>query len=193
MQKRYLFLFILMPQVLFAQNIGFRLDAGLGAALSFEGMNSSGIAAFTEPKVTIGSNITAGIRFEGDVMFGGNIDYQSENFNVGMSTRAAILLRGEYFIGQQHIRPFVGLGMGRYTLASTSATGTGAASIMAGHNFGVAPEIGVAFGNLKLSAMYHFVGGGTLVDIDLGNPREISNNYLGLLMSFRIFGVSDRE
>ena len=182
----------MMPAAMLAQGVGFRLDAGLGAALSFGDMSAYGMAAFTEPKVTIGPNITAGIRFEGDVLFGGRIDESSEAFDVGMSTRAAILLRGEYFLGIKHARPFVGLGVGRYTLANTSASATGSASIVAGNNFGVAPEVGIAFGHFKLSAMYHIVGGSALVDIEAGSPREISNNYMGILMSFRVFGVNDR-
>jgi hypothetical protein len=87
----------------------------------------------------------------------------------------------------------VGLGFGRYTIANTSASGTGAASIEAGNYFGVAPELGIAFGNFKLSAMYHLVGGTTMVAVEVGDPKEISNNYLGILMSFRIFGVNDRD
>lgn len=192
MKKLWIILLIAMPTILSAQDIGFRLDAGLGGAFTFSEMKSYGIAAFTEPKVTIGPNITAGIRFEGDVLFGGKIAEEAENLEVGMSTRAAILLRGEYFIGQSKARPFVGLGFGRYTLANTSASGTGSASIVAGNNFGVAPELGFAFGNFKLSAMYHIVGGSTLLSMEVGDPQEISNNYLGILMSFRIFGVKDR-
>jgi hypothetical protein len=192
MKKLWILLLVVMPTAMFAQDVGFRLDAGLGAGLSFSGLKSYGIAAFTEPKVTIGPSITAGIRFEGDVLFGGKVAEEAENLEVGMSTRAAILLRGEYFIGQGKTRPFVGLGFGRYTLANTSASGSGAASIVAGNNFGVAPELGFAFGNFKLSAMYHFVGGSTLVNMEVGDPMEISNNYLGILMSFRIFGVNDR-
>ena len=193
MKKLIVLLLIVVLAAMFAQGIGFRLDAGLGAALSFGELKSYGIAAFTEPKVTIGPSITAGIRFEGDALFGGSIAEDAEDLEVGMSTRAAILLRGEYFIGQNQTRPFVGLGFGRYTLANTSASGTGAASIVASNNFGVAPELGFAFGNFKLSAMYHFVGGNTLVTIEAGEPKEISNNYLGILMSFRVFGVNDRE
>ncbi len=184
---------LILPTAMFAQNIGFRMDAGLGAGLTFGGLKSYGIVAFAEPKVTIGPSITAGIRFEGDALFGGSITEDAEDLEVGMSTRAALLLRGEYFIGSNSTRPFVGLGFGRYTIANTSASGTGSASIQASNNFGVAPELGFAFGNFKLSAMYHFVGGETLVEIDAGEPKTISNNYLGILMSFRVFGVNDRE
>jgi len=193
MRKLMIVMILCVPAALFAQGVGFRLDAGLGAALSFGELKSYGIAAFTEPKVTIGPSITAGVRFEGDVLFGGSISDNAEDLEVGMSSRAAILLRGEYFVGQNKTRPFVGLGLGRYTIANTSASGTGAASIQASNNFGVAPELGFAFGNFKLSAMYHIVGGKTLVNIGVGDPKEISNNYLGILMSFRVFGVSDRE
>ena len=193
MKKLMIVMLMCLPAAIFAQGIGFRLDAGLGGALSFGELKSYGIAAFTEPKVTIGPSITAGIRFEGDVLFGGNITDDAEDLEVGMSTRAAILLRGEYFVGQSKVRPFVGLGLGRYTIANTSASGTGAASIQASNNFGAAPELGFAFGNFKLSAMYHIVGGKTLVSMEVGDPKEISNSYLGLLMSFRVFGISDRK
>jgi len=182
-----------IPAAMFAQDIGFRLDAGLGAGLTFGEMKSYGIVAFTEPKVTIGPSITAGVRFEGAALFGGKISDVAEDLEVGLSTRALIALRGEYFIGQNNTRPFVGMGFGRYTIANTSASGTGAASITAGNYFGFAPEIGFAFGNFKLSAMYHFVGGSTLVTVEIGEPKEISNNYLGILMSFRVFGVHDKE
>ena len=193
MKKLIIIMLICMPAAMFAQDIGFRLDAGLGAGLTFGEMKSYGIAAFTEPKVTIGPSITAGVRFEGDALFGGKISDVAEDLSVGLSTRALIALRGEYFIGQGNTRPFVGLGFGRYPLANTTASGSGAASIQAGNYFGVAPEIGFAFGNFKLSAMYHFVGGSTLVTVEFGEPMEISNNYLGILMSFRVFGVHDRE
>lgn len=186
-------MFVLMPTAMFAQNVGFRLDAGLGAALTFSGMKSYGIAAFTEPKVTIGPNITAGVRFEGDALFGGKISDVAEDVEVGLSTRAAILLRGEYFIGQNSTRPFVGLGLGRYTIASTSASGSGTAAIQASNNFGVAPELGIAFGHFKLSAMYHIVGGSSLVEMEVGEPQEITNSYFGILMSFRVFGIQDKE
>jgi hypothetical protein len=73
MRKLVIVMFMCIPGAMFAQGIGFRLDAGLGAALSFGELKSYGIAAFTEPKVTIGPSITAGVRFEGDALFGGTI------------------------------------------------------------------------------------------------------------------------
>jgi hypothetical protein len=126
-------------------------------------------------------------------LFGGNIDDEAENINIGLSTRAAVLLRGEYFVGSGKVRPFVGLGVGRYTIANTSASGTGSASIEAGNYIGAAPELGIALGHFKLSAMYHIVGGNTLVELSVGDPKEISNHYLGILMSFRIFGIHDKK
>jgi hypothetical protein len=192
MKKLWIILFVLVPTAMFAQ-VGFRLDGGLGAALTFGGLKSYGIAAFTEPKVTIGPSITAGVRFEGDALFGGKIFADAEDVEVGMSTRAAILLRGEYFIGQSKTRPFIGVGLGSYTIANTSASSSGMASIQASRNFGFAPELGIAFGHFKLSAMYHIVGGSTLVDMGVGDLQEISNSYLGILMSFRIFGIKDKE
>jgi len=192
MKRLIVLLFVLAPLSIHAQSIGFRLDAGLGGALTFGAMRSYGIAAFSEPKVTIGPNITAGFRLEGDVLVGGNIDDSGEDVSVGMSTRAATLLKGEYFIGSSKARPFVGLGLGRYTAANISASGTGAASITAGNHFGLAPELGIALGYFKISAMYHVVTGNDILTLSTGGIEEISRNYLVIQIGFRIFGINDK-
>lgn len=192
MKRLLVLLFILSPLAISAQ-VGFRLDAGLGGALTFGSFKAYGISAFSEPKVTIGPNITAGIRLEGDVLVGGNIDDAGEDVSVGMSTRAATLIKGEYYVSQSKVRPYVGLGLGRYTAANVSASGTGAASITAGNHFGVAPEIGIALGYFRLSAIYHIIGGQDILTLSTGGTEEISRNYLVIQMGFRIFGINDKE
>lgn len=192
MKKLLVFLFVIAPLMIHAQSIGFRLDAGLGGALTFGSFKAYGISGFSEPKVTIGPHITAGIRLEGDVLFGGNIDDSGEDVEVGMSTRAATLIKGEYFVTKSKVRPYVGLGLGRYTSANITASGTGAASITAGNHFGLAPEVGIALGFFKLSAMYHIVTGNDILTLSTGGTEEISRNYLVVQMGFRIFGINDR-
>jgi outer membrane protein X len=189
--KRLLIVFLaLAPFVMNAQNIGFRLDAGLGGAFTFGSLKSYGIAAFTEPKVLIGSNITAGIRLEGDVLIGGTIADVAEELEIGMSTRAAILLKGEYYITDSKVRPYVGLGLGQYTVANTSATGTGAASITAGNHFGFAPEVGIALGNFRISGVYHILTGEDLLTLSTGATEPISMNYFVVQIAFKVFGIN---
>ncbi len=191
MKKFMLVLIASIPLVANAQGVYFKLDAGLGGALTFGDFKSYGIAAFTEPKVFIIPSVSAGLRLEGDVLFGGTISDQAEDLNVGLSTRAVILLKGEFYVGQSNTRPFVGLGLGRYTIANTSASGTGSASISAGNHFGLAPEIGVTFGNFRLSGMYHIVTGENLVTLSTGGTKEVSLNYFVIQIGFKIFSVGE--
>ena len=184
-------LLAMMPFAAHAEGIYFKLDAGLGGAFSFGDFKAYGIMAHTEPKVFILPNLSAGLRFEGDVLFGGKVSDIAEDLDVGLSTRAAILLKGEYYLGHNNTKPFVGLAFGRYTVANASTSGTGGASIQAGNHFGVGPELGVTFGNFRLSAMYHILTGQNLVEISAGAPKEISMSYLVLQLGFKIFSVGD--
>jgi hypothetical protein len=186
-------LFVLAMVIPLASNaqVYFKLDAGLGGALTFGDLKSYGIMAHTEPKVFILPSLSAGLRIEGDALFGGSISDPETDLNVGVSTRAAILLKGEYYVSDNRTRPFVGFGLGTYTIANTSASGTGSASIQAGNHFGVAPEIGLTFGNFRLSAMYHIVTGSNLVEMSAGAPKEIGMNYLVIGMGFKIFSVGN--
>ncbi len=191
MKRLSLLIIAILPLVSHAQGIYFKLDAGLGAALTFGDFRSYGISAFTEPKVFIIPGVSAGLRLEGDALFGGKVSDQAEDLSVGLSTRAVILGKGEYYVGKSNTRPFVGFGMGMYTIANTSATGTGSASISAGRHFGLAPEIGVTFGNFRLSGMYHIVTGKNMVELSTGGTQEISMNYLVIQIGFKIFSVGD--
>jgi hypothetical protein len=189
-------LFVLMMVLPLASNaqIFFKLDAGLGGALTFGDLRSYGIMAHTEPKVFILPSLSAGLRFEGDALFGGSIsDAEGSNLDVGVSSRGAVLLKGEYYFTDNKTRPFAGLGFGMYTVANTAASGTGGASIEAGNHFGVAPEIGITFGNFRLSAMYHILTGDNLVEISAGSPSEISMNYLVIQLGFKIFSVGENK
>lgn len=187
--KRILFLLLVTTPLLSNAQVFFKMDAGIGGAFTFGDLKSYGIMAHLEPKVFILPNLSAGLRFEGDALFGGSISDAESDLEVGVSSRAAILLKGEYYFTDNHTRPFAGLGVGSYTIANTSASGDGGASIGAGNHFGVAPELGVTFGNFRLSAIYHILTGSNLVDISAGSPREISMNYLVLQLGFKIFTV----
>ncbi len=191
MRKIMFALLVMIPLASGAQDIFFKMDAGLGGALTLGGLKSYGVSAFVEPKVFIIPSVSAGLRFEGDALFGGTVSDQAEDLEVGLSTRAAILLKGEFYLGDNNTRPFVGLALGRYTIANTSASGTGSASIQAGNNFGLAPELGVAFGNFRLSAMYHIVTGNNLVTLSAGSTKEIAMNYLVIQIGWKIFSVGD--
>jgi hypothetical protein len=162
-------------------------DGGIGAAFTTGALKSYGISASAEPKFFFNPQISAGLRFEGNVLFGGSLDNSSGNFNVGLSSRAATLIKGEYYFSEKKNRVFVGLMAGRYTQANVGAGSSGNASISAGTYYGFAPELGVTFNNFRISAMYHFIPGTDLVKVSSGNPVEISRNYFVVQLGFKMF------
>ena len=166
----------------------FKTDGTLGAALMLGEVKSYGISAGVEPKVFITPKISAGMRFEGDALFGGSFDdVQSGSVEVNTSSRTAILVKGEYYFGEDGTRPFVGLMAGRYTQANIGAGSSGAASITAGSYFGGAPEIGVTFNNFRISGIYHIVPGTDIMSASSGTPIDVSRNYFVIQMGFKVF------
>lgn len=193
MKKLFILLLAVSSLTVSAQHVSFQLVTGIGAGLSFGELKGYGISAAVEPKIFIGNNVSVGLRLEGDVLFGGNIDTENtENLSVGMSSRAAQTIKTEYYITDLKVRPYVGVGVGRFTQASIGASGSGGANLQASSGIGFAPEAGIALGNFRLSAIYNIVPGTNIVELDVGDALEISKNYLVLQMSWRVFGIGGR-
>ena len=165
-----------------------KIDASIGAGLTLGDLKSYGISAATEPKFFINNQLAVGLRLEGAALFGGSIDGSSQEFSVGISSRAAQLLKGEYYFSEESTRMFAGIMTGRYVQANIGTSSAGDASIAAGTFFGFAPEIGVTFNNFRLSAIYHFIPGtDVLVNVGVGTPPEVSRNYMVITMGFKVF------
>lgn len=170
-----------------AQDKFIKVDTNIGAAMTFGELNSFGISAAAEPKFFINPQLAVGLRLEGAVLFAGSVSGDQE-FDIGLSSRAAQLLKAEYYFGEDGTRPFAGLMTGRYVQANIGSSSQGEASITAGTFFGFAPEIGITFNNFRLSAIYHVVPGtDLLVGAGVGSPPEISRNYMVIQLGFKVF------
>jgi hypothetical protein len=183
----------------FGQDSFFRNDAGLGAAMTINSFKSYGISASSEPKFFFNENISVGIRLEGNILIGGSLDQVEDKLNVGLGVRAAVLGKGEYYFGKGNTKPFVGLMAGYYTQANTSTSIKGSdagVSMSAVRAFGFAPEVGITFGNFRLSGIYHFVPSKRIMNVTVSTgetqAHEIGNSYLVLQLGFRTFGIGDK-
>jgi len=181
-----LFAMLIVSTITFAQ-VKFKMDGGIGGAFSFGEAKMYGISAALEPKVFITPKISAGARFEGDVLFGGNISTSGDDVSASTAAAAAFIAKGEYYTKDEGTRPFFGLGLGYYTIGSSSGS-TGGASVSAGSHFGVSPQIGVTFNNFRLSGIYHIVTGKDQVTASAGDYDEVSRSYLVIELGFKIFG-----
>jgi len=184
-----LLLFIVSTVLCFsinAQDRYLKADAGIGSAMTLGKLKSYGISASIEPKFFFNPQFSLGVRLEGDVLFGGSINGTSE-VNVGMSSRAATLLKGEYYLTEADNRMFIGLMAGRYVQANMGGGSSGAVSLSAGKYFGFAPEVGFTFKNFRISGIYHVVSGSDLVTISTGNAENVSRSYFVIQLGFKTF------
>jgi hypothetical protein len=163
------------------------------------GTRSFGIGAVIEPKWNITDSIAAGIRVDGGVLFGGRIVPEGTT-SIALGASAATLLKGEFLLGDSGVRPFVGLGAGLYTLAnqSVSASSEGAGVAQSGGRFyGIAPQLGLDFGGVRLGVTYNHILGADIVieqNISAGIQAErIQRNYVQLELSFRMLKFGGPE
>ena len=136
-----------------------RADSGLtGSFISKTGRGGGG--ALFEIKYLVHDQIAVGARAEAQVMFGGN--FGGDETHMDMAAVAAVLAKGEYYVTTSTVRPFVGLAFGVYDIGSQSITAgpmTTSVDQKAGRYFGIAPQLGIDLGRLRLAATYNKIVG----------------------------------
>ncbi|GAB5418735.1 MAG: hypothetical protein Crog4KO_04920 [Crocinitomicaceae bacterium] len=198
MKTLLLVLTLCASSAVYSQDRFFRSDAAIGGAFTIGNFKAYGISASAEPKFFFNENISVGLRLEGDVLFGGSIEGTSGDVSIGLSSRAAYGLKGEYYLGTGNTKPFFGLTAGMYTQANigTNVQGSGVGvSASAVRAFGIGPELGVTFGNFRISGIYNFVPGTDLVSVttSVGGVETVNvgRSYFVIHLGFRAFGIND--
>ena len=177
-----------------------RVDVGVLGSYLPTGLGGGGFGGIVEPKFLLTDNIALGLQFQGVVSFGGSVN--ADGASVGIGAVAATLAKGEYlFTRHGNVRPFVGLAMGFYDIASesVSAGSSGMASVdqKAARTFGFQPEVGVDLGVVRLAIAYNaMIGTEVEVHQTVGNAMTTdtySQNYLMFELGFRIGGGFHRN
>jgi hypothetical protein len=169
-----------------------RVDGGMtGSTVAVSERN--GVGGMAEVKAMVNDNLAIGGRVEIAVMFGGHLG--QDNLPIDVAMAACALLKGEVLLGTGPVRPFVGFGAGLYTIGSHSIDAgptTHGIYTKVGDYFGVAPQVGVDLGRMRLAVTYNaIVGAGIDVHQRMGTADQtttVSQNYLSLELSFRFGG-----
>lgn len=160
-----------------------RVDVGMTGAI-VPSTDGSGVGFIAEIKANLHDHVSVGGRVDLSVLFGGQID--DEELPFGMS--AAGLVKGEYLLGIGAVRPFVGFGVGLYSMASHTFGDDGFATAT-GNYFGVAPGVGIDLGRLRLAATFNAILGTSVEYVRQdGSVDNRSQSYLSLEVSFRFGG-----
>jgi hypothetical protein len=176
-----------------------RADAGVTGSWT-PSYGRGGFGGVLEVKLNVHDQIAVGARFDGQVMFGGNISPDGEDVSISVGVVASTLLKGEYFVSTGTVRPFLGVGAGLYDIVSQDVTTSNSSTSIeqvAGRYFGIAPSLGVDLGRLRLAATYNMILGADIeVRQNVGMANEVrttfSQSYVAFEMSFRIGGNKKR-
>ena len=176
----------------------FKVNVSLGAALPSGG---GGVLFAVEPKYGINDKIDVGLRLELAAMA------RATTVNGVTSTgdvqgAASYLLTGNYMLSNNNFRPFVGVGAGLYSIASTAVTVTGTGSgsqtsngeIAAGSKFGGMVRAGFKAGHFVVGLEYNLIPATNSVLLDskgtvqVGKTVQSKNSYVGVKIGFDIGG-----
>lgn len=163
----------------------FKVGLGLGyASASGEG-SSGGILIYLEPAYRINDNILVGLRMETAIVTRGYSDELSSSLSLDVAAIGSYTISGQYYFNTNKFRPFVGAGLGAYSLSAVKVEVGGVSGIAVEKEtkFGFYPRVGFDFGHLNMSVDYNIIpkskveGGG-----------EFKNSYLGVRLGFSIGG-----
>ncbi|MFD2569488.1 hypothetical protein ACFSUS_02525 [Spirosoma soli] len=161
--KRILsFVFVLVALSAAAQEYKpFKFNSSLGYAKPTGSAASGGVLFSLEPKYGLNDQLDLGLRLETAIMARAyTID--GELINGEVKAAGSYLLTGTYLLTQTNFRPYVGLGAGLFTLASTEVviedeTSTNGTSIAGGSKFGGMIRTGFKAGHFNLGLEYNLV------------------------------------
>lgn len=154
----------------------FKVDVSLGYAIP-QGSGAKGGAIFAvEPKYAVTEAIAVGLRFEGAAMVRGLANANSsEEVDGEVSAAASYLATGDYYFGTNSFRPFIGGGLGIYSLASAVVVdGSSQIETPASSKFGGMIRGGFEAGHFRLGVEYNFVP-----ETSFSN-KTFKNGYLGI-------------
>jgi len=186
-----LFSFLLSVVVLVEAQDFKKFKVGIGVGYGAPSDGDGGVILYLEPMYRVTDQIAVGLRIESAAFVGQPISgtpYKIAAFGVGSYTAT-----GQYYFGNGTFRPFVGAGVGMYSLAAVSSDfGSGNVTIGAAATvFGFYPRIGFDLGHFNLLVDYNLIPEQTTT-VNLGafgTTQNTSNySYIGLKIGASIGG-----
>jgi hypothetical protein len=167
----------------------FRLATGLGYAKPSGAGAGGGLLWDLEPGYRVNDALAVSLRIEGAIVVRG-LSEDVDSYNASAAAIGSYTVNGIYYLSNNSFRPYVGAGLGIYSLAAVtvSAGGGGAA---AESKIGFYPRIGFDLGHFNINIDYNIVGKSEAAGFDNnGNPKnfDVKNSYLGVRIGGFFFG-----
>ncbi len=166
----------------------FRVGLGLGYAMASGEGSSGGVLVTIEPSYRLKDNLSIGLRMESAIITRGFSLAIPSSASIDVAAIGSYTINGQYYLGEgSSFRPFVGAGLGIYSLgaitaSSTTNSVTTKTTFAAESQFGFYPRIGFDYGHFNLALDYNFVPSTKIT------TGEFKNNYLGFRIGFFLGG-----
>lgn len=160
----------------------FKLSIGLGYAVLSDG--GGGILFEVEPAYRLSDEIALGLRLGSAVM----AKAIGEN-EASASGQASYTVNAQYYLSNNTFRPYIGAGVGIFSIASAAVSGTGSSTAVAGESkIGFYPRIGFDLGHFNVNIDYNLVSASDAQDFNSGETIEVKNSYIGIRIGGYFFG-----
>ena len=166
----------------------FKVGVGVGYAVPSDG--GGGVLLYLEPMYRVTDAIAIGLRLESAAVVG---SAPVAGVTVNASAIGSYTLNGQYYFSNNAFRPFVGAGLGMYSLAAatTDIGGTSYSLSASATAFGFYPRIGFDYGHFNLSIDYNLIPAQE-TQVNLGGlglvTNSQNNSYIGIRLGVSIGG-----
>jgi hypothetical protein len=181
--KKLFMLFLLCSAIVSATQAQdykkFRVGLGLGYAASGGSGSSGGVLVALEPSYRLSDALSLGLRLETAALTRGfSEDILASGGSVGVAAIGSYTVNGQYYFGASNFRPFVGLGLGLYSLASVSVSSQGSSvdAVASESKVGFYPRAGFDYGHFNLTLDYNIIGSSSIPSSSV----TVTNSYFGV-------------
>jgi outer membrane protein X len=164
----------------------FKVNVSVGYAVPGGSGSKSGFLFAVEPKYALDDNLTLGLRIEEAAL----LRAANDGTNADAKLNGSYVATGDYYFNTNPFRPFVGAGLGLYSVTGAAALNDGTTADFSGTKFGGFPRVGFEYGHLRFALEYNLVAKTSVTDQLAGGSStgSINNSYLGIKLGVCIGG-----
>lgn len=163
----------------------FKLGVGLGYAMPSGAGAGAGVLFGIEPAYRVNDALAVGLRMEWAAIVRG-LSTEIDSYDASAAAVGSYTLNGQYYFGNDNFRPYVGAGVGLFSLAAVSVEASsagGSVGAAAESKIGFYPRIGFDAGHFNFNIDFNIIG-----KSDLGNDNSVKNSYVGFRIGGFFFG-----
>jgi hypothetical protein len=162
----------------------FRWAVGLGYAKPSGEGAGGGVLWATEFGYRLSDPICLSLRIEGAAVVRGLSESVNGYDNAEVAGISSYTANGIYYLSNNKFRPYVGAGVGLFSLAAVSFDANSAYGAASESKIGFYPRIGFDLGHFNVNIDYNIIGNTKFEGVDV----ESKNSYLGVRIGGFFFG-----